>query len=132
MKNVLWISRHEMAEKQKEDLIRIAGDEIRITQWKETLHNISEIKPLIENSDMLAAVLPLDLLSQLLSEAQGKPVIQSVTERIATGSTRTLTDGRTEPEFEYRHKYWQQILNIDIKTKKCEPAKTGTGANRYE
>lgn len=120
MKNVLWISRHEMEEKQKEDLKRIAGEDVRIIQWKETLNNIQEIKQKIEESDIVAAVLPLDLLSRLLKEAKEKPVIQSVTERIATGTMRILPDGRQEPEFIYRHKYWQQILNIAIETRKCE------------
>lgn len=120
MKNVLWISRHEMEEKQKEDLKRITGEEVRITQWKETLNNIQEIKHNIEESDIVAAVLPLDLLSRLLKEVKEKPIIQSVTERIATGTMRTLPDGRQEPEFIYRHKYWQRILNIEIETRKCE------------
>lgn len=120
MKNVLWISRHEMEEKQKEELKEITGGDIRIIQWKETLRSIQEIKPQIEESDIVAAVLPMDLLLGLLKETKEKPLIQSVTERVSTGTTRTFQDGRTEPEFEYRHKYWQQILNINIETRKCE------------
>ena len=85
MKNVLWISRHEMEEKQKEDLKRITGEDVRIIQWKETLNNIQEIKQKIEESDIVAAVLPLDLLSRLLKEVKGKPVLQSVTEADTSG-----------------------------------------------
>ena len=67
MKNVLWISRHEMEEKQKEELKEITGGDIRIIQWKETLRSIQEIKPQIEESDIVAAVLPMDLLLGLLN-----------------------------------------------------------------
>ena len=66
MKKVLWISRHCMTKEQIEDLNRIAGENVEIIPWKETVHSVLELKPLIEEGDIIAAVLPLDLLAKLL------------------------------------------------------------------
>ena len=80
MKKVLWISRHCMTKEQIDDLKRITGEEIDIIPWKETLYSLIEIKPLIEEADLIAAVLPLDLLAELLKISDGKMVLLSLPE----------------------------------------------------
>lgn len=118
MKKVLWISRHCMTKEQIDDLKRIIGEEIDIIPWKETLHNVSEIKPLIEEADLIAAVLPLGLLAELLKISGGKMVLQSVSARIPSGKLRTVMGGMVEPEFEFHHKYWEQIKKINVEVKR--------------
>ena len=118
MKKVLWISRHCMTKEHIDDLKRITGEEIDIIPWKETLYSLIEIKPLIEEADLIAAVLPLDLLAELLKISDGKMVLQSVSARIPSGKLRTVAGGIVEPEFEFRHKYWEQIMKIDVKVER--------------
>ncbi len=118
MKKVLWISRHCMTKEQIEDLNRIAGENVEIIPWKETVHSVLELKPSIEEIDMIAAVLPLDLLAKLLEICDGKMVLQSVADRIPSGKLCTLVGGMVEQEFEFRHKYWQQIIKISVEVKR--------------
>ena len=118
MKKVLWISRHNMTKEQIEDLQRITGEEVEIIPWRETVHSMTEIKPLIEEADLIAAVLPLDLLAALLEASGGKKVLQSVADRIPSGKLRAIAGGAVEPEFEFRHRYWQQIIKINVEVKR--------------
>lgn len=118
MKKVLWISRHCMTKEQSDDLKRIVGDEIEIVPWKETLHSLTEIKPLIEAADLIAVVLPLSLLAELLKISDGKMVLQSVSARIPSGKMHTVADGIVEPEFEFRHKYWERIIKINVEVER--------------
>lgn len=117
MKTVLWISRHEMTADQRADLERIMGGEVNLIPWRDTVEDISCLKPLIAQADAVAAVLPPELLSQLLTLAAGKPVLQAVSWRQPTGRTRTVPGGGSEPEFAFVHKCWQQILRLEIETK---------------
>lgn len=117
MKTVLWISRHEMTVQQKHDLERILQESFQLLYFRDTVNEIQTIVPLLEQADVIAAVLPFQLLSQLLKLAKGKMVIQSVSGRIPTGTYRTLPDGRTEQIFEFVHLRWEQILKLDYEVK---------------
>lgn len=102
MKKVLWISRHEMTQEQRSDLDRITGG-AELLLWKETVTDIAKLLPLLQQADAVAAVLPPELLAELLALAGDKPVLRAVSERKATGRFRTLPDGRREQEFVYVH-----------------------------
>lgn len=117
MKTVLWVSRHDMTPEQAADLERIAGGPVRLLRWTDTVHDVAELESLVRQADMVAAVLPLELMAQLADIAAGVPLLQSVAERTATGRTYTAPDGRTEKEFAFRHRAWQQIEKIEVKTK---------------
>lgn len=118
MKRVLWISRHCMTKEQMEDLERITGEEIELMVWKDTVHGIQELKPVIREADLIAAVLPLELMVELLKVSDGKMVLQSVAERIPAGRVKILEGGREEQEFIFRHRYWQQVIRIDVEVRK--------------
>ena len=118
MKKVLWISRHCMTVEQLEDLKCITGEEVEIIPWKDTVYCMSEIEPFVQRADIIAAVLPLELLAKLLEISGEKKVIQSVADRIPTGKMRMLEGGRMEEELRVQHKYWQQIMEIHVKTKR--------------
>lgn len=117
MKTVLWVSRHDMTPEQLADLERIAGGPVRLLRWTETVRDVAELEPLVRQADMVAAVLPLELMARLADMTAGAPLLQSVAERTPTGRTYTAPDGRTEREFAFRHRAWQQIERIDIWTK---------------
>lgn len=65
MKKVLWISRHEMTTAQLSDLERIMGVNVE-----------------------------LHMQTNLFNVAEGKPVLQTVAERVFSDTDRTLEDGR--------------------------------------
>ena len=69
MKKVLWISRHEMTIAQLSDLERIMGGKVELLCWKENVRNVTELMPLIEQADAIAAVLrePVDGISRILA-----------------------------------------------------------------
>lgn len=117
MKKVLWISRHEMTTAQLSDLERIMGGTVKLLCWKENVRNVTELMPLIEQADAIAAVLPLQMQANLLQVAEGKPVLQAVAERVLSDTERTLADGRKEREVQFVHKRWEQLLRIDVQTK---------------
>lgn len=117
MKQVLWISRHEMTPAQLTDLERIMGGPVQLLLWSDTVRNISELEPLVRKSDAVAAVLPPDLLAQLLKLAGERPVLRAVSARQATGQTVTTPTGRTEQVFAFIHQGWQQVLQVSIEAK---------------
>lgn len=57
MKKVLWVSRHEMTAEQRADLDRVMGG-AELLPWKETVTDIAQLLPLLEQADAVAAVLP--------------------------------------------------------------------------
>ncbi|MCC8098980.1 MAG: hypothetical protein LIO78_02805 [Clostridiales bacterium] len=117
-KTVLWISRHTMTPDQLADLERIMGGPVRLLVWADTVSSMEELRPLLEQADAVAAVLPLEKLAQLLEMAGEKPVLQGISRRVPTGRTVQLADGRTEQEFAYVHEGWQQLLEVRVRTKR--------------
>ena len=112
MKKVLWVSRHEMTAEQRADLDRVMGG-AELLPWKETVTDVAQLLPLLEQADAVAAV-----LAKLLTLAGNKPVLRAVSERRATGCIRTLPDGRREQEFAYVHAGWEQLLRMDVRTRR--------------
>ena len=117
MKKVLWVSRHEMTAEQRADLDRVMGG-AELLPWKETVTDVAQLLPLLKQADAVAAVLPPELLAKLLTLAGNKPVLRAVSERRATGCIRTLPDGRREQEFAYVHAGWEQLLRMDVRTRR--------------
>ena len=117
MKNVLWVSRHEMTDAQLADLERIMEGPVRLLPWRDTVRDVSALTPAVEQADAVAAVLPPELTARLLRLAGGKPVLQAVSRRLPTGRTRVTPQGGQEPEFAFVHDCWQQVLRLEIETK---------------
>ena len=117
MKKVLWISRHEMTDAQRADLERIMEGPVDLTLWRDTVRDVSTLAPAVERADAVAAVLPLELMAGLLRLAEGKPVLQAVSERRPTGKLRATPEGGSEPEFAFVHRCWQQLVRLELETK---------------
>jgi hypothetical protein len=94
------------------------GDTVRLILWRDTVQDVKCLRSALQEADAAAVVLPLELLAQLLPMAQGKPVLQAVSDRVPTGRTIVLPDGRIEPEFAFVHRCWKQILRVDIETRR--------------
>ena len=118
MKKVLWVSRHEMTEAQKADLDRVMGGGAELIPMRETVRDVAVLRPLLAGADAVAAVLPPELLRELLTLAGEKPVLRAVSGRQPTGRTTTLPDGRQEPEFAFVHVCWEQVLRVEIVTRR--------------
>ena len=135
MKRVLWISRHQMTREQREDLEEVLGDTVALVPWTDTVHQIEVLLPMVIQADAVAAVLPVQLLALLRPYCGDRPLLQSVSQRVATDTMRTLPNGQTEPEFQFRHIGWQQIYRLELETRMlshCEKESTAQQKTLYE
>ena len=135
MKRVLWIPRHQMTREQREDLEELLGDTVALVPWTDTVHQIEVLLPMVIQADAVAAVLPVQLLALLRPYCGDRPLLQSVSQRVATGTMRTLPNGQTEPEFQFCHTGWQQIYRLELETRMlshCEKESTTHQKTLYE
>ena len=110
MKKILWVSRHQMTEGQLDDLKRIYG-EFELVKFDQTVSNVKEIIEAGKNCDILA-----DLVNPRNNE---KPVIRAIASRVETGNKiLNPATGKKELEYKFIHVSWEQVLKIEIITKK--------------
>jgi hypothetical protein len=102
-----------MTPDQKRDLDRALGDETTLLPWRDSVRAVQDLAPLVARADAVAAVLPPDLLAQLVALARPKPVLRSVAQR-----TVTETPDSPDPAVTFRHLYWEQILRITLETRR--------------
>ena len=114
MQNVLGISRQERTPEQRADLERVMGCRVRLRLWRDTVREPAALVPALRGCDAVAAVLPPELLAELLRLAEGVPVLRAVSDRIPTGRTLTLPDGRREQEYAFVHQGWEQIVRAEF------------------
>lgn len=105
MKKVLWFSRHALTVDQTNDLKRIYG-EFEIEQVNKSIKSIDELKEEIERNDILAVVLPEDLLCDLKSKYPNKKIIISKSDRI-------LLESKEIPETE-KTEYIEKIKTLNL------------------
>ncbi len=70
---------------------------------------ISELSEVVGEADIIAAVLPLELMAGLLEISCGKPVLQSLSERLDDGVGE---DG--ERRFSFKHIRWRRLKRIEV------------------
>ncbi len=117
-KRVLWISRHALSAEQLSDLERALQAPVYLLTWSDTVENVEDLRPLLEQSDAVAAVLPMEKLAKLLEIAGDRPVLQAKGDRVPTGRWIISPTGEKEQEFAFVHQGWYQILEIQIRTRK--------------
>jgi len=105
-KKVLWLSRHAPTTEQVEKLARILGT-CEITQVSQTVKNGKEVKDLLRenNCEELVAVLPLNILQQVIS--QGIQPIRAM----------MLREIREDGNAEFRFQHFERVLEVTVKTK---------------
>ena len=106
-KRVLWLSRHAPTKGQTEELKRILGA-CEIIQVSKTVNNGKEVKDLMRENqcDELVAVLPLNILQQVIS--QGIQPIRAVMQR----------EVRDDGSVEFYFQHFERVLEVMVKTKK--------------
>lgn len=119
MKKILWLSRHKMSDVQLKDLERIYGA-IEVKQVDKTVSNVNEIVVAGADCNILAVVLPPNLLSDLINPKNNtKPVIRAVADRVETGDkVLNPTNGKLESQYKFVHKYWEKVIKIEVITEK--------------
>lgn len=104
-----------MTSEQLNDLQRIYKNS-EIIQYDKTVTDINDI--LKFNADVYAVVLPLNLISELLS-ATSSEVIQPVSGRVETEEKiLNKASAQLESEYVYKHIYWQKIIECKITTER--------------
>jgi len=111
-----WISRHTMTEDQLADLRRIYGEEIEVEQVNGTFNRAADLSDVISRNDVIGVVLPINLISDVLRLASGKPVIRAINRRIPTGRTIIGASGAPEQEFIFQHGGWERIEKVEVVT----------------
>ena len=109
MNKILWFSRHDMSQEQKQALIDKLG-EIEINKVDKTINSAYEVKGEIDAADIVAIVAPINLQQQFLKLAGDKPVIMAVSERILVPQE----DG-TETKVVFKFVKWEQLDEITVK-----------------
>lgn len=110
MTNILWISRHALSTEQLDDLRRIYG-EIAVTQHADNVARVANLHSEIAAADVIAAVLPINLLADLLRAAGDKPVIRARMRRTLVPATEG-----GEPTAVMHHEAWEQVLRVEVET----------------
>lgn len=116
---ILWFSRHQLTQEQRNDLQRIYGA-FELIRMSGTINNISEILKTGQDNevDVYAVVLPTNLLQELI-EKTNLPVIRSCIVRAETGNTIiNSSTGLAEKEYMIAHKHWEQVIRLELITKK--------------
>ena len=118
MKKILWVFRHPMTKLQIEDLKRIYG-EFELKKMDTTVNNVSEIIEAGADCEILAVVLPPNLLAELVNpRINEKPVIRSISDRVYSGEYVNPDTGKLETKYNFVHKCWERIVKIEIVTEK--------------
>ena len=103
MKKVLWFSRHEMTNEQK----NILGD-VEIVQINKSIQSAYELQAEIEECDIIAIVAPINLQQQFLKLAGDRPVIMAVNDRVL------IPQENGEDKVEFHFDKWERLLQIEI------------------
>lgn len=117
---VLWFSRHQMTEDQSADLKRIYGSTIEVKQVSESASSFKDVLSAGEDCQVLAVVLPPAMLADLTNPRNNqKPVIRAIANRVPTGNmVVNPATQKEEPEFKFEHAGWEQVLKVEVVTKR--------------
>ena len=110
MKKVLWISRHKMTPEQLAAVDN--GRPVEIDQEEESVNDVRDLTNRINNADVVAVVLPPNLLMPLVRMINGKrPIIRAISER------RVLDDGSAS----FKFIKWEKVIEFKIVTEDWIP-----------
>lgn len=120
-KKILWLSRHDMTEDQaalfdgceitKVDASNLPNVHIPFEAKLNggDVQTLPPFKEFLKDFDVLAVVLPIHLEQQVLTVADGRPVIRATNNRV------TVPDANGgEDKVVFNFAGWKQILKIDV------------------
>lgn len=114
--NFLWISCHQLTQGQLCDLHQFYSKDLTVRVVDQTLSTIHTMLPHLAWADVIGAVLPMELLAELVQAAAGKPVLVAHSQRVPTGKTIMNATGHSEHEYRFEHTYWEQIDKLELAT----------------
>ena len=103
-KTVMWFSRHDMSEKQLQDLKRIYGEDLEVVKVNGTIPNAFILKELVDICDVVAIVAPINIQQQFLTVAGEKDVIIAQSERVRI----------SEDEIKFIFTNWFKLEKIEV------------------
>lgn len=113
-KKILWVSRHDLTEEQLSDLKRIYGDDLSVTKMDKTIKSVEDILNEANDFDVLAVVLPIDLIADLFGKTD-KEIITSKSERVLLETTvYNLSTQKQEAQYKFVHKCWNRYKEVKI------------------
>jgi hypothetical protein len=100
-KKVLWFSRHDLNQDQLNGLLKLAGGgEFLLAKVDKTISSAEEIISEPGNPDIIAAVLPTQLLSDLKALMRPDQIL---------AVPRSKRVRKSDGEYEYVHDYWEIV-----------------------
>lgn len=94
-----------LSPEQRQGLERLYGS-FELDWWKENVDDLAQLAPAVAGADVIAAVLPLQLLAGLVALAGEKPVLIDLARRTLVPS------GGPEAETRFAHGGWQRIRRL--------------------
>lgn len=113
-KNIAWVSAETMTKDQIGNLRQIYGD-VTVTQVKGTFGSAEELADIVANYDIIAVMVPTNLLPGIVHLAGDKPVIRPVN-RVEPKCMLGDTRGQCTRQFEYVHDHWERVEKCEICT----------------
>lgn len=114
---VLWFSQHEMSDEQKKALQLVYGQDMELNHVNRTVRNMYDIQDDIRNADVVAMVGTVDMQSQAIKIADGKPVITAVSDRVLTKDE----DGNVS-KVAFVFNRWEQVKSVEISKEDYHPS----------
>lgn len=122
MKKVLWLSRHDMTSEQlaalgdvevtKFNVGNLPNVHVPFSGYVDNSEELTELPPfkvLLQDFDVLAVVLPINLEAQVLGVAGDRPMIKAINNR----SVVKATDGG-EDRVVFTFDSWKRVKSIEV------------------
>lgn len=130
MKKVLWFSRNELLPDQLDALKLTYGDDIEINHVNKTVKHMKEIKEDIDNADVIVMVGTVDMQSQALQLAAGKPVLTAMTDPNSRVVVKDPLGGESKTVFGFAG--FKEVKNISVQKARFENKKTVLWFSRHD
>lgn len=113
-KKILWVSRHDLTAMQMDDLRRIYGEDVETKKLDKTIKTADEVLSEADGFDVLAVVLPIDLVADLFSKTN-KDIITAKSERVRLDTTVfNPATNKEEVQYQFVHKAWNKYKEVKI------------------
>lgn len=118
MKKVLWISRHMLTREQMHGLEKVCGGPVELHWWQENVEDPADLKEVAASAEVIAAVLPLELLAELMVMAGERPVLISLARR------KLVPVEGGEPMALFAHGGWYRIRHLQVELEPADQVRT--------
>lgn len=120
MKKILWVSRHEIHDRQMRELKRLYGNDVKVILNRRDVSNVQEILKTFNTLGCFALVIvaPLSVMEVMLREQPGIIMLWSVSEEENDPSKVEFRGARGQG---FRFVKFQRIVKIEKILENIEP-----------